>query len=61
MKKNFLNLLFSATLILSAGSAFAQYPKIPENVKKESDSMMKEAYRQSDIAWEKAKPIILKE
>ncbi len=61
MKKNFLTLLFSATLILSAGSAFAQYPKIPENVKKESDSMMKEAYRQSDIAWEKAKPIILKE
>lgn len=61
MKKNFLTLLFSATLILSAGSAFAQYPKIPENVKKESDSMMKEAYWQSDIAWEKAKPIILKE
>ncbi|MDY0906364.1 polysaccharide lyase [Pedobacter sp. CFBP9032] len=61
MKKNFLNLLFSAALMLSAGSAFAQYPKIPENVKKESDSMMKEAYRQSDIAWEKAKPIILKE
>lgn len=61
MKKNFLNLLFSAALMLSASSAFAQYPKIPENVKKESDSMMKEAYRQSDIAWEKAKPIILKE
>lgn len=61
MKKNFLNLLFSAALMLSAGSAFAQYPKIPENVKKESDSMMKEAYRQSDVAWEKAKPIILKE
>ncbi|MFD2287694.1 polysaccharide lyase [Pedobacter petrophilus] len=61
MKKNFLNLLFSAALILSAGSSFAQYPKIPDNVKKESDSMMKEAYRHSDIAWEKAKPIILKE
>ena len=61
MKKNFLNLLFSAALMLSASSAFAQYPKIPENVKKESDSMMKEAYRQSDVAWEKAKPIILKE
>jgi len=61
MKKNFLNLLFSAALILSADAAFAQYPKIPENVKKESDSMMKEAYRQSDLAWEKAKPVILKE
>lgn len=61
MKKNFLNLLYSAALILSAGSAFAQYPTIPEDVKKSSDSMMKEAYHQSDIAWEKAKPIILKE
>jgi hypothetical protein len=61
MKKNFFNLLFSSALILSAGSAFAQYPKIPDNVKKESDSMMKEAYRQSDIAWEKAKPIIEQE
>lgn len=61
MKKNFLNLLFSAALILSAGSASAQYPKIPENVKKSSDSMMKEAYHQSDIAWEKAKPIIAQE
>ncbi|WP_231426351.1 polysaccharide lyase family 1 protein [Pedobacter sp. Leaf250] len=61
MKKNFFKLLFSSALILSAGSAFAQYPKIPDNVKKESDSMMKEAYRQSDIAWEKAKPIIEQE
>ena len=61
MKKNFLKLLFSSALLFSAGSAFAQYPKIPDNVKKESDSMMKEAYRQSDIAWEKAKPIIEQE
>jgi len=30
MKKNFLNLLFSAALILSAGSAFAQYPQFPK-------------------------------
>lgn len=61
MKKNFLNLLFSAVLILSANYSFAQYPNIPADVKKSSDSMMKEAYHQSDIAWEKAKPIILKE
>ncbi|RNL52206.1 pectate lyase family protein [Pedobacter jejuensis] len=61
MKKNLLNLLFSSALILSTGSAFAQYPNIPADVKKTSDSMMKEAYYQSDIAWEKAKPIIAKE
>ncbi|MCX2476653.1 polysaccharide lyase [Pedobacter sp. MC2016-05] len=61
MKKNILNLLFSSALILSAGSAFAQYPNIPADVKKASDSMMKAAYHQSDVAWEKAKPIIEQE
>ncbi|TCD12185.1 polysaccharide lyase [Pedobacter frigidisoli] len=61
MKKNFLNLLFSAALMLSANYSFAQYPNIPADVKKSSDSMMKAAYHQSDIAWEKAKPIIEKE
>lgn len=61
MKKNFLNLLFATALMLSTNHAFAQYPKIPDDVKKSSDSMLKEAYHQSDIAWEKAKPIIAKE
>ncbi|MBC6109231.1 polysaccharide lyase family 1 protein [Pedobacter fastidiosus] len=61
MKRTTLNLLLSAALILSANYTFAQYPNIPADVKKSSDSMMKEAYRQSDVAWEKAKPIILKE
>jgi hypothetical protein len=61
MKKNLLNLLFTTALILSANYTFAQYPNIPADVKKSSDSMMKEAYHQSDIAWEKAKPIIAKE
>ncbi|RZK67176.1 MAG: polysaccharide lyase, partial [Pedobacter sp.] len=58
MKKNLFNLLFSSALILSADSAFAQYPKIPDDVKRQSDSIMKAATRQSDIAWEKAKPIM---
>ncbi|RYE24682.1 MAG: polysaccharide lyase, partial [Sphingobacteriaceae bacterium] len=61
MKRKFLNLLVSTALMLSANSSFAQYPNIPADVKKSSDSMMKEAYHQSDIAWEKAKPIIAKE
>jgi hypothetical protein len=61
MKKNILNLLLTTALILSANYTFAQYPNIPADIKKSSDSMMKEAYHQSDIAWEKAKPIIAKE
>lgn len=61
MKKNLLNLLLATALTLPVNYAFAQYPKIPEDVKKASDSMLKEAYRQSDIAWEKAKPIMEKE
>ncbi|GAA4206227.1 thrombospondin type 3 repeat-containing protein [Pedobacter jeongneungensis] len=61
MKKNFLNLLFTTALLLSANYTFAQYPNIPADVKKASDSMLKEAYHQSDIAWEKAKPIMAKE
>jgi hypothetical protein len=61
MKKNLSNLLFTTALILSANYTFAQYPNIPADIKKSSDSMMKEAYHQSDIAWEKAKPIIAKE
>jgi len=61
MKKNFLKLLCSAALILSTTYSFAQYPKIPEDAKRASDEMMKEAYRQSDIAWQKALPLIKKE
>src|SRR5215217_844549 len=61
MKKRFLQFVFSAALVATAPSAFAQYPKIPADVKKASDDMMSEAYRQSDVAWQKAKPIIEKE
>ncbi len=61
MKKKLLNLAFFALLMLSANYSFAQYPKIPADVQKASSDMMKEATRQSDIAWEKAKVIIEKE
>jgi hypothetical protein len=61
MNKKFLNLLFSAVLMLSSTYSFAQYPKIPEDVKKASDDMMNATLRQSDMAWEKAKVIIAKE
>ncbi|MFD2720657.1 polysaccharide lyase family 1 protein [Hymenobacter monticola] len=42
-------------------AAHAQYPKIPQDVQKASEAMMKDAYRQSDIAWNKAYPIVQKE
>ncbi|PWS33246.1 pectate lyase family protein [Pedobacter paludis] len=61
MKRTTLNLLLTTVLAFSANYSFAQYPNIPADVKKSSDSMMKEAYHQSDIAWEKAKPIIKRE
>jgi hypothetical protein len=49
------------SLTLSANIAFAQYPKIPEDVQRASNQMMDEARKLSDIAWEKAKVIIAKE
>jgi len=61
MKKRFSRVICSALLVLTGSAALAQYPKIPEDVKKQSEDMMKEAYRQSDIAWLKAVPIIEKE
>ncbi|UOQ96763.1 polysaccharide lyase [Hymenobacter sp. 5317J-9] len=42
-------------------AAYAQYPKIPQDVQKASEAMMKDAYRQSEIAWNKAYPIVQKE
>ncbi|RZK59153.1 MAG: polysaccharide lyase [Pedobacter sp.] len=61
MKKKFLNLAIVALLMLSANYSFAQYPNIPADIKKASDDMMREATKHSDIAWEKAKPIIERE
>jgi hypothetical protein len=60
MKKP-LNLLLFIVLFFTTSQSFAQYPNIPTDVKKASDDMLKEAYRQSDIAWEKAKVIIAQE
>ncbi|WP_312365041.1 polysaccharide lyase [Sphingobacterium sp.] len=48
----------SALLSLFTCIAFCQYPKIPEDVKKATDDLMKKAYQQSDEAWQKALPVI---
>jgi len=61
MKKKFSLFLLSASLLGAAQTAFAQYPDIPADVKKASDAMMDAARKQSDIAWEVAKPVIEKE
>jgi hypothetical protein len=36
----------------------AQYPNVPKEVQEETNAMMKEAQRKSDIAWEKAWTVI---
>ncbi len=46
---------------MNSERSLAQYPDIPADVKKASDDLLKEAFRQSDIAWQKALPIIEKE
>ncbi len=46
---------------LLSGSALAQYPDIPADVKAASEKFMKEAEQRSDSAWAKALPTIEKE
>ncbi|WP_338875295.1 polysaccharide lyase [Spirosoma sp. SC4-14] len=61
MKKLTIPIFLSAALIFAQQSASAQYPTIPADVQKQSDELLKETWRKSNIAWEKAKPIIEKE
>jgi hypothetical protein len=58
MKKFFLVLPFFIGIV---ATTYAQYPKIPQDVKRKSDSMMKATAWQSEIAWQKALPIIEEE
>ncbi|RRN77941.1 polysaccharide lyase, partial [Pseudoxanthomonas sp. SGD-10] len=46
---------------LTIEESSAQYPKIPEDVRKASAELMEGARKQSDLAWEKAKIIIEQE
>lgn len=60
MKKFFIPCV--AILTITTGTpVFAQYPKVPDDVKKATEAMMNENQRRSDIAWEKALPIVEKE
>ncbi len=49
-------------ILTSSGSVLrAQYPKVPENVAKETERMMTEAQRLSNDAWSKAYQVVQKE
>lgn len=52
-------LLFTFILVLFQSSyILAQYPRISKEVSAESNKLMEETRRKSDIAWEKALPIV---
>jgi len=61
MKIRILPFFYAAALLTISQSAFAQYPDIPKDIQEQSNALMKETERLSDIAWLKAVPVIEKE
>ena len=61
MKKRLIPVFVLGALFFGQPLVFAQYPTIPADVQKQSDELLREASRQSNIAWQKALPIIEKE
>ncbi len=61
MKNTFKFLAGCVMIFASVNTLQAQYPDIPSDVQKASDSLMKAATRHSDSAWAIAYPIIQKE
>ncbi|MCF2494715.1 pectate lyase family protein [Dyadobacter chenhuakuii] len=60
-KKSISLQLLTAALSILAPAAQAQYPKIPPAAQKTSDSLLKAAMWKSEIAWQKAWPVIEQE
>jgi len=59
MKRRILPLcLCFVTGVVLTGPVRAQYPTIPDDVKAQSEALMKETYRRSDSAWQIAQPIV---
>lgn len=56
-KKVTAGVLFSAM----ASSLFAQYPVIPDSIKQRAEAEQAEINRKSDLAWEKALPVVISE
>lgn len=53
------NLLITLILVLLQSTyLFAQYPRISSEVRDESSKLMEETRKKSDLAWEKALPIV---
>ncbi len=61
MNKKFKQLFLTVIIFVIAEKTQAQYPDIPADVKKSSDSLIAAANKHSDSAWEVAWPIIEKE
>lgn len=61
MNRVFKQGLLSAIVLIASQTASAQYPEIPADVQRASDSLMKAAIRHSDSAWAIAYPIIQEE
>lgn len=59
--KRFRKSLLASAALLASGWAQAQYPSIPPEVKKWSDSLMNAAEKHSDSAWAIAYPIVQEE
>src|SRR5258708_6309852 len=58
MRNFFLIATLTAAAFGLANPTFAQYPTIPDDVKAQSEAMLKEAYRRSDSAWQVAWPTV---
>jgi len=58
MKNNFVRLVVFILILGGAQQVSAQYPKIPGDVQKWSDSLLEAARKHSDEAWAKALPAI---
>lgn len=59
MEKRIFSIVTLAAAALSiAYPAAAQYPTIPDDVKAQSEALLKESYRRSDSAWQVAWPIV---
>jgi len=58
MKKRFFLLVMVAASLGLSRKATAQYPNVPEDVKAQSEAMLKAAWAHSDSAWQVAWPII---
>jgi hypothetical protein len=58
MKKTCKKATLSLLSALISLSCAGQYPDIPEDIQKAAERYMMEAVRKSDLAWEKAQPVI---